>query len=144
MFVGCVFSWYYLKCTFFRTSINRNWLLFMEFDTLSRLNDILQIPFFSLSFLLLSQLFYGFIFFFSFRSIFVCSVVHTSCTHFVRMLSWHLYIYWSEDEEKKTQSHEYRLENPIKWRLYHVLMSFRGRLTKGVYNSIHKNSFQVK
>lgn len=70
-----------------------------------------------------------------------------SCSYIVctfRMLSWLLYIYWSEDEEKKTHSHEYGLEYPIKWRLYHVLMSFRGRLTKGVNNSIHKNSFQVK
>lgn len=45
--------------------------------------------------------------------------------------------------ERNRRSHEYMLENPIKCRLYHVLMNFR-RLTKGVNNSIHKNVFRMK
>lgn len=143
MFVGCVFSWYYLKCTFFRTSINRNWLLFMEFDTLSRLNDILQIPFFFLFlFYCCRSFFYGFVFFSLFdRFLYAQLFIHRVHIPYAFMAFVHILIRrW----RKKTHSHEYGLEYPIKWRLYHVLMSFRGRLTKGVNNSIHKNSFQVK
>lgn len=78
----------------------------MEFDTLSRLNDILQIPFFSLSFLLLSQLFLWFCFLFSFRSIFVCSVVHTSCAHSVCFHGFCTYI----DQKMKKKNTKSRVQ----------------------------------